>query len=465
MKLDSEFITKFEAIKSFMMGHETYQNYIDQIDQESFDAMKATLDPYLMALFNDVAGKAPLQLIALEDLIMDEELEGLFLPEILTFNVLRASVNDKSKFTRTPDRLERIIRFICISPGFDFIKNTIRLPLRLSLVMSSSIWGHKLAESIQARRSREYILQQLQEARRDEHASALQYKRLRDTYRHIAYQSAPVPVPGSTWKIQYIDFRKFIIDRINHSQDNAALKPSIYEMLNEEYFSGSEEIIELLILLAHFFELEDDDFEAVEELFARFRANHSSFNEVYFDILRSLLLKDELTFSTSNAAIISDLLESTKGGDDLTEFYHLMTACDESELLTEDFVAKVELFSSQHRELVPVTSCLKIILLQIIDHEISEILGSDYTTLPDRIYLYDRIAEAFLEASYRESVAEVIVGHLKVLMFYYDKSEPEFKEIKKMVGGTPVDYGFITMKEIRSLYRQHQAEQKTKENK
>jgi len=158
------------------------------------------------------------------------------------------------------------------------------------------------------------------------------------------------------------------------------------------------------------------------------------------------------------------LLE-TSSKDDLIEFYQLMTAADEMEMINEEFVEKVEYFSTQHRELVPVTSCLKIILLQIIDLEISEILNSDYTILPEHIYLYDRIAEAFLEASYRETLTGVLIGHLKTLMFFFDRNSAEFKEIKKMVSGTPVDYNFITMKEIRSLYRQHQLEQKSKENK
>lgn len=155
MQLDTDFQTKLNAIKSFMQQHEAYTAFIDELDQETFQVLQQTIEPYLQALFLEVAQKAPLQLLVLEDAMMDEVFEGIYLTNILTFNVLRANVNDKFKFSRTPDRLQKIIHFICNSSSFEFIQNEVRLPLRLALTMSSNIWGNKLAESVQAKRARE----------------------------------------------------------------------------------------------------------------------------------------------------------------------------------------------------------------------------------------------------------------------------------------------------------------------
>ncbi len=460
MELQKEYLEKLNAIKTHLQDSEEYQTYLDEEDEESYNTLRAKIEPYLNALYLEVSKNQPMQILTLEEAMMDHQLEGLYLDKLMSYSILRAKLTPDTRFDRSQDILEKMILFMTESSSFDLIENSMRLPVRMTFALSSNIWSNKVIEQISSKRAKEYLRRQLKEAKRDDHARVVQYKGLKKRYAEVPYQTAEVPaVENLNWKVEYDDFRRFLVRRVEADVDNSTLVPSIYEFLNNEKLKGADEQIELFILYSHFFELEDEDFENMEKILAEFQDKGEDFQNRYFELLSKLI--DEVDLDIEKTAIVSDLINKEKD-DFLSNFYTLVASYSNRDHIDVELAEEIERYSHKYRELSPPIACFKKLLLYFIDQDIAKYLNEDYTQLFENVYIYDKLAESFLEKSYREEIGSVLDAHLNTLMFYFKAKTAEFKAIKKLVSGTPVEFGFITMKEVRARYRAHRLAEKAK---
>ena len=87
-----------------------------------------------------VADKNPMQIVALEKALLDESFEGVFLPKILGFSVLRPEIDNQYKYKRPQERFKEILLTICNSANFESIKQRIGQTVQIGFALSSSIW-------------------------------------------------------------------------------------------------------------------------------------------------------------------------------------------------------------------------------------------------------------------------------------------------------------------------------------
>ncbi len=147
-QLDDKYKASLEDLKSQIQDSELLAKYLDEEEEEQYDALKEAFETKIEALHLEVAEQNPLQLEILEEAILDEGLEGLFLPRILGYSVLRGALNDNYKYVRPETHFQNILKTICDSPNFDLIRKRIGMTGQIGFALSSDIWITNLINSI-----------------------------------------------------------------------------------------------------------------------------------------------------------------------------------------------------------------------------------------------------------------------------------------------------------------------------
>ncbi|NJO87412.1 MAG: hypothetical protein HC821_05450, partial [Lewinella sp.] len=118
---------------------------------------KEAYEPYLEELQNTIANHHPLQLVAFEQALLDDRFEGLFLPRILGYAVLRGEVNEDYRYARQQEHLGNIIKFIAANSNFEQLRNRIGQSISMAFLLSSDIWVTNLIESIGSKQVRQFF--------------------------------------------------------------------------------------------------------------------------------------------------------------------------------------------------------------------------------------------------------------------------------------------------------------------
>ena len=87
--LDPDYQSKLDAIAEDLQSAEEFQRYLEEEEEEDYMALREKLEPRISQIYDEVAEKNPLQLVTLEKYLLQEKFEGLFLPRVLGFSVLR----------------------------------------------------------------------------------------------------------------------------------------------------------------------------------------------------------------------------------------------------------------------------------------------------------------------------------------------------------------------------------------
>lgn len=99
--LANNYKNHLDQLKAAIQDSELLNLYLDDETDDLYKQMVDAFEPHILELYNLVADKSPLQLIALETELLDSGFEGLFLPRILGYSVLRGEIDSNYKI-QTP---------------------------------------------------------------------------------------------------------------------------------------------------------------------------------------------------------------------------------------------------------------------------------------------------------------------------------------------------------------------------
>ena len=123
--LDKKYQTQLDEIANAIQNSEELKQYLEEEEEEFYQALRDNNEPAILKLYEEVALNDPLQILSFEKEIMKESFEGLFLPRILGYSVLRGVINNNYKYIRPQAHFEEILLAICNSSNFDYIRKRI----------------------------------------------------------------------------------------------------------------------------------------------------------------------------------------------------------------------------------------------------------------------------------------------------------------------------------------------------
>ena len=100
LDLDQKYLTKLNDIKVSIQHSELLSAYLDEEEDELYTPLKEQFEPQIEEVYKEIASKHPLQLISVEKELLDPDYEGLFLPRILGYSVMRGQLNESVKYVK-----------------------------------------------------------------------------------------------------------------------------------------------------------------------------------------------------------------------------------------------------------------------------------------------------------------------------------------------------------------------------
>lgn len=162
--LSENFKNHLDQIKLAIQNSELLSMFLEEESAEVYKQMIDVFEPPINELYDLVADNFPLQIIALEKELLDSDFEGMFLPRILGYSVLRGEINDNYKYKMPQNHFRDILKEICNSANFEFIKMRIGQTLQVGFALSSDIWITNLMDALTNKKVKSFLQQQKTDA-------------------------------------------------------------------------------------------------------------------------------------------------------------------------------------------------------------------------------------------------------------------------------------------------------------
>ena len=345
-KLNPEYLEMLERVALAIQESPERVQFMDGEEEADYKAMQDAFEPYLQQVHTEVAKNDPLQLVAVEEIMLNSAFEGLFLPRILGYSVLRGQVNDQYKYTRPQDHFKEILSTIIESSNFEFIKKRIGQSVQVGFALSSDIWITDLINAVKNKRLRYYLISNKQDKYRDVKERKLAYDRYQRQFSKENFHSTDFPTTFSELKVNYPSLKHFLMYRAKHKMDNVTLNTVMDTFVNNVDFYNTDEHLHIMVLAANFFKMSDEATARFKETFNKLRVEVPEFVEKYLSFMVEMN-QAGLPFDAEadlNAAKIVD--KNIK--DALSEYYWLAEVVHTKGYAQADVITAVRAFYETH---------------------------------------------------------------------------------------------------------------------
>ncbi len=450
--LDKKYLKILNEIAEAIQNSEELQNYLEEEEEEYYQALRDNFEPHIQELYEEVAISNPLQVLSLEKELLDEKFEGLFLSRILGFSVLRGVLNDQLKYIRPQAHFEEILLAICNSSNFDYIRKRIGQTIQIGFALSSDIWVTNLINQISNKRIRYFLQSQHLPKYRDPNEMKSALFRYENQFKKDHYLTAEFPTTLPELKILFPSLRKFLYYRIQASLDNSSFIDEMKAFLDNKQFQETPEYIELLGLYSLFFDLSKPDLAHLMTAFNRIRSNDPEFEEKWFQFLIATR-ETKLTIDAKADQRISLILDKKKT-DQLIKYYQLLDLVHTKGYTTEESIEAVNVFYSQYEGLSDINHCVRQTILDYISTFMNNLDEQDYPEYFELSKIFPAYMNVFSNQHFNYELKELCLKYVKrLLRKYTDKRGKDYQDIKKFVKSTFVDLGFMKEKEIVEFFK------------
>ena len=457
--LDKKYTDQLDAIAEELLNSERLQKYLEDEEEEDFQALRDTYEPQINKIYKEVADTQPLQLIAFEQYLLDPKFEGVFLPKLLGYSVLRGEVGRNFKYTFPQDHFKDILLAICNSSNFDYLKKRIGQSIQTAFALSSDIWITNLINVFDNKRIRYFLQGQKLDKYRDERERTIGYKRFANQFRNENFYTADFPSNRSGLKTLFSALKKFLIYRIESNLDNSSLIPKIKEFLDNEAFQGTQEHVDMMGLYAGFFERNETDESHLKSHFAKAQTNNSNFTEQFFDY-QITTLKSDLDLDGKADQKVSNLLDRSQPNS-LTRYFDLMDIVHGKGYVHEEAVEAVKNFYNSHSGLSIENECVRYTILSYLKRLITNLDESEYTEYFKIAQIFPVYMNIFGNQKFNQHIKDLSMTYVKKLLKKYtDKRGKDYQDIKKFVSTTFIDLAFLKEKEVVELFKTRRKKKK-----
>ncbi len=451
-EVDNKYLEVLNKIKESIQDSEHLQNYLEEEDESFYNALKEEFEPQIEELHLDVAKTEPLQLEALEEALLDPMLEGLFLPRILGYSVLRGAVNDDFKYIRPQEHFKKILLSICNSSNFDILKNRIGQTVEIGFALSSDIWISNLILEVSNKLVKSY-LQGLKDPKyRDVRSRHTNYKRYSKQFKSFNYLTASLPTSNAEMKIEYRSVVNFLKYRASLG---SAAGNSVYSYLkgiiDNERLGRSIEDLEILMLIGFHFDIQPDEHTVLSRRLGDYKDLEEE-EESYFRALGKMQSESNglgpEEFARMNGVI------SKSQSIIFKEFVATIHQIDNIGYLNPDAIDIARNYHNSNRGLSPQNDCLRNAIFNKFDSFLSVLSEDDFNEYFELNKVFTTYMNAFDNEQFNQNIKGISMIYVKKLLRRFtEKRSKDYQDIKKFVSAVFLDMGFMKEKEIKELFK------------
>lgn len=459
-ELDNAYLEKLEEIAGEIQESEELSQYLEEEEEEYYQQLKELFEPRIGVVYDEVAAKDPLQLIPLEQILLDPAFEGLYLPKILGYSVLRGEFDENYKYVRPNDHFKEVLLAICHSANFDILKKRIGQSIQVGFALSSDIWITNLINSIDNKRVRYYLQGQKLEKYRQLNDRKIGYRRYLRQFRNDNFQTAEFPETLNELKVLFSPLKHFLLYRVRIKADNSSVTAPIREFIDNKEFQGTVEHLQIMTMFGLFFDLEGEQ-KHLNKVFNEVRKNTPGFDTQLMEFLIELHHSDEIQIDPSSDQRLS-LIVDKKIDDKLSELFKLLDLIHSQGYNTEEVQEAIKVFYYKHQGLSLINEVVRQVIYQYFARYINNLEVTAYTDFFEISKLFPVYMGIFANQKFNQEIKELSMAYVaRLLKHYTDKRGKDYQDIKKFVSTTFLDLGFLKEKEIVELFKTRRKRKKT----
>lgn len=451
-ELDANYLERLNVIGEAIQASEQLSTYLDTEEDDDYKALQDAFEPQLSALHDEVVQNSPLQIIALEHAILADQFEGLFIPRILGYSVLRGELNDAIKYKKPQIHFRNILRSIVKSANFDMIKQRIGQSVQMGFALSSDIWVTNLIADIDNKRIKTYLQNLVSMRFRDPQIRKGAYTRYSRQFQNMQFLTIAFPENAAQLSNRANNIIRFLMSRDAAGLSHDSYEEPLLELINNADLQQNVEYVKLLVNILRMKNPSDKVVEAVTTSMNKLRTEMPRFNEVYFDLLKDKLEQDHNVNQDLDRQMAKILDKNVQ--DDLISFYELMETMHSKGYIHDDTVEEVRNFYNGHEGLSTINDSLRWTVSGYFHQLLSNLEVTDYPDYFELSQIFAVYVNLFSNEAFNQRVKQSNLGYVKKLLKHYtDKRGREYQEIKKFVSTSFVDMGFFSEKEVAELFK------------
>jgi len=458
--LDDQYYDRLNEIAAAIQDSENLAQYLEEEEDEFYNELRTEFEPMLSTLHHQVASEAPLQLVTFEKYLLEPPFEGLYLPRILGFSVLRGEITDQYKYVRPNDHFKEILIAICKSVHFEQLKKRIGQSITVGFALSSDIWITNLMSLVENKRIR-YFLQQLKQDRfRDLKDREDIYRRYSNQFRNEQYHSADFPKTLGEMKPNFSALRQFLLKRFETGAGNDSLKDQIIGFLDNKEFQGTEEFLEMLAICGNFVDLDPAERKSFATHFERERRSFKEFDLRYLRFLVSLYKSPGID-ATNDERMGQALDKMYK--DRISDYYRIADKIHSLGYVHPDSIEAVQDFYNGHEGLAVETECLRQLVINYFKRLVKGLSEREYMDYFELTKIFGLYMKIFGNQQFNQDVEKLSLTYIdKLLKVFTDKRAKDYQDVKRFVSTQFVDFNFLTEKEVVELFKTRRKRRNTK---
>lgn len=457
--LDDQYYDRLNDLAVAIQESPTLAQYLDEEEDELYNVLRQEFEPQLSQMHHQVAAAAPLQLVTFEKYLLEQAFEGLYLPRVLGFAVLRSEINDQYKYVRPNDHFKDILLAICQSPHFDQLKKRIGQSISVGFALSSDIWITNLLSLVENKRIRNFLLGQKNDRYRDIRDRADLYFRYSNQFKHERYYSADFPTQAGEMKANFSALRQFLLKRFETGGDNSSLKTQIIAFLDNSEFHNSDEYIEMLAMYGNFMDLDPAEHLAFATHFERQRRSYTEFDLRYLRFLS--ILHDAPGLSVINDDRMNTVVDKS-WKDRITDYYKIAEKIHSLGYVHPEAIDAVQEFYNTHEGLSIESECLRKLVLKYFTQFLAGLTEREYGDYFEITKIFNIYIKTFSNQEFNQEVEKISMVYVSnLLKKFTDKRSKDYQDVKKFVSTQFVDIGFLKDKEVVEMFKTRRTRRKT----
>ena len=452
LALDAKYQKELDKIKSGVQKSEALVLYLDEEEETHYLALREAFEPQILSLYNQVAKDNPLQLMAFEQYVLDEGFEGLALPKLLGYAVLRGEINENYKYLVSQEQFSAILLAACNSANFDILAKRMGQTVQLGFSLSSDIWVTSLIEKISNKRVKTFLLtQKMPQYRVLENRRALHFRYNRQ-FKDELFASATFPLTFGEFKIMHLPLRNFLLSRsLMADADNSSLLPHMEVFLNIDEIQGNEEMISILMIFGLYFDYDAKLGKLLKQAIDACMAADNEFAIKWFDSQNELYHQGCPITKASNDKAIKLVGDSDKL---YKAYYTLINDILKNGLDDEKIMDKVKKFHSSYEGLSKQNVALRTAVYQFFHEALINLEAEEYNTFFNQFKLMVPYVENFRNQRFNQNLKDLCLKFVKrCIKRFTDKRGRDYQDVKKFIATNFVDLGFMTDKEVVALFK------------
>jgi hypothetical protein len=457
-KLSAEFQMIIEELAGEVQGSEYLDAYLnaeeDQDEIAFYLQLQQIFEPQIQELYQHIADNHPLQLIDLETHLMDDQFEGLYLPRILAYSVLRGVVNTNFKYTRPQNHLRSVLLTLANSSNFEMLIQRIGQSLQLGFALSSDIWVTNLINEIGNKRVRSYFSSQRLLKYRDASERSKGLSSMRRQFAGENFYTTQFPEKGIELRTLYPEVKEFILQRVILKLDNENLADTLTKFAGNKDFWNYNEFVYVFGLVINYFDLNESATKELAKTLNGCRKDVDGFVDNYFEFLKELLASSRLNIKTECDKRVSNLIDRSNINDQFNAYYDLMDTIRSEGYDSELTLAEVQKFYFMNEGLSTINECVRLTLLAYFSKIISELSAEEYPRYIELSKVISQYINVFNNQQFNQLVGDICLDYLKKLIKHYtDKRSRDYQDIKKFSTSIFLDWQIMTDKQIAELFK------------